>query len=51
VHFVDGASGGYAFAAVNLKRNISRDFGMQGTINCTCPGLPVSPAGPSAASV
>jgi hypothetical protein len=23
VHFVDGASGGYAFAAVNLKRNIA----------------------------
>jgi hypothetical protein len=25
VHFVDGASGGYAFAAANLKRNIASD--------------------------
>ncbi|WP_409334737.1 DUF3095 family protein [Bradyrhizobium neotropicale] len=23
VHFVDGASGGYAFAAANLKRNVA----------------------------
>jgi hypothetical protein len=25
VHFVDGASGGYAFAAANLKRNVASD--------------------------
>jgi hypothetical protein len=27
VHFVDGASGGYAFAAVNLKRNVASSLG------------------------
>jgi hypothetical protein len=27
VHFVDGASGGYAFAALNLKRNIADSLG------------------------
>ena len=27
VHFVDGASGGYAFAAVNLKRNVASRAG------------------------
>jgi hypothetical protein len=27
VHFVDGASGGYAFAALNLKRNIASSLG------------------------
>lgn len=27
VHFVDGASGGYAFAAVKLKRNVARILG------------------------
>lgn len=30
VHFVDGASGGYAFAAANLKRNIASCVGTQG---------------------
>ena len=30
VHFVDGASGGYAFAAVNLKRNVASSLGTQG---------------------
>ncbi len=30
VHFVDGASGGYAFAAVNLKRNVAISLGTQG---------------------
>jgi hypothetical protein len=30
VHFVDGASGGYAFAAVNLKRNIASSLDVQG---------------------
>lgn len=28
VHFVDGASGGYAFAAVNLKRNVASTLGV-----------------------
>jgi hypothetical protein len=27
VHFVDGASGGYAFAALNLKRNVASSLG------------------------
>jgi len=27
VHFVDGASGGYAFAALNLKRNVASNLG------------------------
>lgn len=31
VHFVDGASGGYAFAAANLKRNVASGLGTQGT--------------------
>jgi hypothetical protein len=31
VHFVDGASGGYAFAAVNLKRNVASSLDTQGT--------------------
>ncbi|MGO8533685.1 DUF3095 domain-containing protein [Rhizobium ruizarguesonis] len=31
VHFVDGASGGYAFAALNLKRNIAGGFGPETT--------------------
>jgi hypothetical protein len=31
VHFVDGASGGYAFAAVNLKRNVASSLDKQGT--------------------
>jgi hypothetical protein len=30
VHFVDGASGGYTFAAANLKRNVSSGVGTQG---------------------
>lgn len=30
VHFVDGASGGYAFAAVNLKRNVASSLRTQG---------------------
>jgi hypothetical protein len=30
VHFVDGASGGYTFAAVNLKRNLAINFGTRG---------------------
>jgi hypothetical protein len=30
VHFIDGASGGYAFAAVNLKRNVASSLGTQG---------------------
>lgn len=30
VHFIDGASGGYAFAAANLKRNIASSLGRQG---------------------
>ncbi len=30
VHFVDGASGGYAFAAANLKRNVASSLGTQG---------------------
>jgi DUF3095 family protein len=30
VHFVDGASGGYAFAAVNLKRNLAINLGARG---------------------
>ncbi|AYG62255.1 DUF3095 domain-containing protein [Rhizobium jaguaris] len=30
VHFIDGASGGYASAAVNLKRNIANSLGTQG---------------------
>jgi hypothetical protein len=30
VHFVDGASGGYAFAAANLKRNVASGLGTQG---------------------
>ena len=30
VHFIDGASGGYAFAAANLKRNIASSCGTQG---------------------
>ncbi|MET4493415.1 hypothetical protein ABIA94_009022 [Bradyrhizobium sp. LA7.1] len=31
VHFVDGASGGYAFAAANLKRNIASTLGILGS--------------------
>jgi hypothetical protein len=31
VHFVDGASGGYAFAAANLKKNAASGLGAQGT--------------------
>jgi hypothetical protein len=30
VHFVDGASGGYAFAAANLKRNVASGLRTQG---------------------
>ena len=30
VHFIDGASGGYAFAAVKLKRNVASSLGRQG---------------------
>jgi hypothetical protein len=30
VHFIDGASGGYAFAAANLKRNVASSLGTQG---------------------
>ncbi|WP_377831046.1 DUF3095 domain-containing protein (plasmid) [Bradyrhizobium lupini] len=30
VHFVDGASGGYAFAAANLKRNAASGVGTEG---------------------
>ncbi|MET4205166.1 DUF3095 domain-containing protein [Bradyrhizobium sp. LA6.12] len=29
VHFVDGASGGYTFAAANLKRNVASSLGTQ----------------------
>ncbi|WGS19923.1 MULTISPECIES: DUF3095 domain-containing protein [unclassified Bradyrhizobium] len=32
VHFVDGASGGYAFAAANLKRNVASGVGKQGVL-------------------
>ncbi|MGY0574697.1 DUF3095 family protein [Bradyrhizobium sp. RDM12] len=31
VHFVDGASGGYAFAAANSKRNVASSLGTQGS--------------------
>ena len=30
LHFVDGASGGYAFAAANLKRSVASSLGTQG---------------------
>ena len=43
VHFVDGASGGYAFAAANLKRNVARGLGTQGTRALAAHVQPVRP--------
>ena len=44
VHFVDGASGGYAFAAANLKRNVASGLGTQGARAVVGHVQPIRPA-------